>query len=271
MKSNPTAHFYMCPPTYYEIKYLLNDWMDANFEIDNDEAMSQWNSLCEVYDKLGASVSIVKAVEGIPELTFAGDSIFLFGNNAISSKFRFEERQPEVGPMAKWFKDLGYVIHQLPKGIRFEGNAETMLWNGKLIGGYGIRSDKEAYTSVAEILDVEVIPLRLQEPYYHLDTGFCPINEDTIAYVPEAFDRHSRELVAKLAKNTIIIGPEEAHLMASNSKAVGDTVVVSTKQAPNFVEQIKRLGLNVVQLELAEFLKSGAGAKCLTLEAYQPG
>jgi len=268
MKSNPTMHFYMCPPSHYEIKYLLNDWMDANFEIDNDEAMSQWNSLREVYEKLGVLVSIVEAVEGIPELTFAGDSIFLFGNNAISSKFRFEERQPEVEPMASWFKKLGFALHHLPEGVRFEGNAETILWNGRLFGGYGIRSDKEAYTSVAEILDIEVIPLKLQEPYYHLDTGFCPINDDTIAYVPEAFDIYSRELVAKLAKNMIVIAPEEAKVMACNSKAVGDTVVVSTKQAPNFVKQLKTLGLNVVELELTEFLKSGAGAKCLTLEAY---
>lgn len=258
----------MCPPTYFEIKYIINDWMDEKFEIDKAKAIAQWNDLCEVYDKLGAPVSMVEAIEGIPELTFAGDSIMLYGDKAISSRFRYKQRQAEVAPMARWFKDLGYVIHQLPEGVHFEGNAETMLWNGRLVGGYGIRSDQEAYTSVAEILDIEVIPLKLLEPYYHLDTGFCPINADTIAYVPEAFDAQSRELVSKLAKNTIAIGSKEARMMACNSKAVGDTLVVSTKQAPNFVADIKALGLNVVELELSEFRKAGAGAKCLTLEAY---
>lgn len=268
MNPDSTARFYMCPPTYFEIKYIINDWMDEKFEIDKDQAIAQWDSLCEVYENLGAPVSIVEALEGIPELTFAGDSILLYGDKAVSSRFRFKQRQAEVDPMASWFKNLGYGIHQLPEDVHFEGNAETMLWNGKLFGGYGIRSDREAYTSVAEILDIEVIPLRLQEPFYHLDTGFCPINDDTIAYVPEAFDIQSRELVSRLAKNTIAIGSEEAKLMACNSKAVGDTVVVSTKQAPKFVEDIRALGLNVVELELSEFRKAGAGAKCLTLEAY---
>ncbi|MCH7663688.1 MAG: hypothetical protein IH859_07450 [Chloroflexi bacterium] len=69
-------------------------------------------------------------------------------------------------------------------------------------------------------------------------------------------------------KNTIAIDSKEAQMMACNSKAVGETVVVSTKQAPKFVADVKALGLNVVELELSEFLKAGAGAKCLTLEAY---
>jgi len=265
---NSTPHFYMCPPTHYEIKYIINDWMDENFKVDKVTAIAQWESVCETYEKLGAEVSIIEAVEGIPELTFAGDSILLFGDKAISSKFRFEERQPEVTPMADWFSELGYSIHNLPKGIHLEGNAETILWNGKLFGGWGIRSDKEAFKRVAGIFDVDVVPLYLKEPYYHLDTGFCPINADTIAYVPDAFDEQSREIVSGLAKNMITIDSIEARMMACNSKVVGDTVVVSTKQAPKFVADVIALGLNVVELELSEFLKAGAGAKCLTLEAY---
>ena len=265
---NTTPHFYMCPPTYYEIKYVINNWMDKNFKVDKGIAIAQWESVCEAYEKLGAEVSIVEAVDGIPELTFAGDSILLFKNKAISSNFRFEERQPEIAPMAFWFSERGYSIHNIPEDVHLEGNAETILWNDKLFGGWGIRSDKEAYTSVAEILDVEVVPLNLKEPYYHLDTGFCPINENTIAYVPDAFETKSREVVSRLAKNMIAIDANEAQLMACNSKTVGDTVVVSTKQAPKFVAEVTRLGLNVVELELSEFLKAGAGAKCLTLEAY---
>jgi N-dimethylarginine dimethylaminohydrolase len=268
MNHNHKQKFYMCPPKYFEIKHILNDWMDAANPADSGRAMEQWESLRETYERLGASVSLIDPVEGIPELNFAGDAIFLFGGKAISSKFRFKERQPEVAPMAAWFENLGYSVHSLPEGVLFEGNAEAIRWNGAVVGGYGVRSDQEAYNTVSEILDVEIIPVRLREPYYHLDTAFCPINEDAIAYVPEAFDMQSRELVSKLAKNTIAIGSEEARLMACNSKAVGDTVVVSTKQAPNFVREVMRLGFNVVELELSEFRKAGAGAKCLTLEAY---
>ena len=260
----------MCPPTYYEIKYIINDWMVEDSQINTDLAVEQWTSLYDAYLKLGVDVSLIDAVEGIPELTFAGDSVFLYGDQAISSKFRHAERQPEVAPMAQWFSDLGFNVHTLPSGLHFEGNAEAVLWNDKLIGGYGIRSDAEVYPFISSLFDLEVVPLRLTNPFYHLDTCFCPLNAETIAFVPEAFDNPTREYIANMAKNVIPIARQEAEFMACNSKSVGETVIVSTRQSPQFAAKLRQLGLEVVELELSEFRKAGAGAKCLTLEAYQP-
>ncbi|MEK6256380.1 MAG: arginine deiminase-related protein [Chloroflexota bacterium] len=242
--------------------------MDNKSEINKNAATKQWESLYAAYENAGAEISIVDPVEGIPELTFAGDSIFLFGDIAISSKFRYAERQPEVQPMANWFTALGYSIKQVSPNAHFEGNAELIKWNGNLIGGYGIRSSKKAYPSISETLDIEIIPLQMKNPYYHLDTGFCPLGEDTIAYVPEAFEEESRKTVSGLASKTIEINSKEAQVMACNSKMVGDTVIVSTKQAPKFCSELRALGFDVIELELSEFRKAGAGAKCLTLEAY---
>jgi hypothetical protein len=45
---------------------------------------------------------------------------------------------------------------------------------------------------------------------------------------------------------------------------------VSTPQAPRFVEAVRARGKEVVALDLSEFRKAGGGAKCLTLEAYEP-
>lgn len=262
--------FYLCPPKYFEIKFIINDWMDKNVQVDPELAISQWNSLVGTYQKLGANLSLIDPVEGIPDLTFSGDSIFLYGDQAISSRFKFTERQPEVEIMAKLFSKLGYQVSQLPDGIHFEGNAEAMIWNGRLFGGYGIRSDLEVYQFLSNSLDLEVVTFKLNQPFYHFDTSFCPINSETLAFVPDAFNQKDQDRLKKLVKNVIPVDYQEADYMACNSKAVGDTVVISSKHSPKFAGRLKNLGVNVIELDLSEYRKSGAGGKCLTLEAYRP-
>src|SRR5206468_273344 len=68
----------------------------------------------------------------------------------------------------------------------------ALLW-----GGYGVRTSLQADRHLAEMLDVEVVPLRLvDERFYHLDTCFCPLPEGRVFYYPDAFDRESLERIA---------------------------------------------------------------------------
>ena len=37
----------MCPPAYFEVKYVINPWMDATSPVDTDLAVKQWDRLRE--------------------------------------------------------------------------------------------------------------------------------------------------------------------------------------------------------------------------------
>lgn len=263
-------HFYLCPPTFYEIKYSINQWMDIDSKVDKELASKQWQSLCKAYEKLGVEVTIIPPTAGIPELVFPGDSIFLFGDHAISSNFRFQERQPEVEPQSRWFASQGFTVHTLPPDVHFEGNAEAILWNNRFLCGYGIRSDREAFDLIHEVTGMEVVPLKLVEPFFHLDVAVCPLDSQTLAYVPEAFDAASRAVVESLPAKLIRVNSEEANVLGCNSMAVDGTAILSTPAAPRFAAQLKEHGFNVITLDMSEFRKSGGGVKCLTLEAYKP-
>ncbi len=260
--------FYMCAPEHFRVDYAINAWTRPRAEVDARRAMEQWLALREAYLEAGAEVCEVAPEAGVSELTFAGDSIFLHGQVALSSRFRHAERMPEVLPMARRFRALGYDVRELPHGMHFEGNAEAILWNGRLLGGYGVRSDRTALAHVSELLDVEVVPFELRKPYYHLDVCLCPLDARSALYYPGGFSDESRARLMRLVPKLYPVSEAEARALACNSVSVSDTVVMSTRAAPRVASLLRAQGRRVVELELSEFRKAGGGAKCLTLEAY---
>ena len=267
---NMKRQFYMVPPTYFSIDYSINQWMDENVPVNKILAQHQWEKLFKTYKDLGAKVEALTPVKGLSDQVFPGDSIFIYDNQAIIGHFSVSERQGEVEPMAERFRQNGLTIHQLPEGINFEGNAEAIKWNNSLFAGYGVRSDKAAHSFIADTLGIDVISLEIKSPFFHLDMCICPLNSETIAYVPDAFTSESRKIIEAIEANLVVIALDEAMKLACNSMAVENTVILSTKDVNKFPAKLLDLGFDVIELDLSEFAKSGGGAKCLTLEAYPP-
>jgi N-dimethylarginine dimethylaminohydrolase len=265
-----TRQFFMCPPDHFRVDYAINAWTDPQAQVDPERALEQWERLYAAYVEAGARVGIIEPEPGVPELVFAGDSIFLYGERAISSRFRHAEREPEVAPMARRFARRGYRPERLPDGMHFEGNAEALHWNGMLLAGWGVRSDRGALEHVSTLLDLELHAFQLAAPFYHFDVCFAPIDERTALYYPGAFSAQGRQQLARLVPRLIAVDEREAKALACNSVSVHGTVVMSTTQAPRVAELLCAAGKRVVALEVSEFHKAGGGVKCLTLEAYHP-
>jgi N-Dimethylarginine dimethylaminohydrolase len=90
--------FLLCPPCYYEVKYDFSD--DNEYYVfhkgkvvNQKNAYKQWFNVYLTYLKYGINVELIPSKENLPELTFIGDSIFLFNNKAIISNFKHKERQ----------------------------------------------------------------------------------------------------------------------------------------------------------------------------------
>ena len=106
------------------------------------------------------------------------------------SKMKHESRQKEVPAFRAFYERLWYKVLELKETELFEGMGDTIHYFGKnlLFGGYGHRSDKSAYTELSSKLDVNIVPLELvDERFYHLDTCFLPIDDETVLLYPKAF------------------------------------------------------------------------------------
>ena len=261
-------HFYLLPPTQFRVTYAINQWMDPARPVDQSKAMQQWQALKQTYEDLGAKVELIELDNPQPDHVFVGDSVFLYGDKAVASRFRYAERTEEVEPILAEFAARGYQVLRLPETLYYEGNGDTIYWNGRLLAGYDQRSSLEAHQELEALLGLPVVSLDVQAPHFHVDTCITPLDENTLAYVAGALSAESMEIVRGLGANLIEISADEGLKLAGNCITIDGHVVLSTTEAPAFQAALEAAGFTPHPLDLSEFAKSGGGAKCLTLEAY---
>jgi len=265
----PKHVFLMCPPEYFTVAYIINPWMHGNLRrIDNAVARQQWRSL---YDHLTdiANVRLVLPQPSSPDMVFTANAGLVKGSRFIVSRFRYPERQNEEPYFADWFQDRGYEVSMMPRDVPFEGAGDALFDRGGqcLWMAHGHRSIPAAREIVAERVKSEVEVLKLvDQRFYHLDTCFCPLEGGKLIYYPAAFDAASQTTIEKLvpAHRRFAIAEADALQFACNAVNVGKAVVVN-RAGKDFVEGLGKLGYEVVQTPLSEFMKAGGSAKCLTL------
>jgi N-dimethylarginine dimethylaminohydrolase len=252
----------LCNPEFYKISYEINPWMKVENKVAQERAVKQWKSLEKTITKAGASLKYIDPIDHLPDMVFTANGAVVLNNIALIAKFRHEERQGEETYWRDWFTDRGYKVIE-PRFL-FEGAGDA-LWSGKtMFVGYGFRTDALAAHEIYEQMTQEVILIKLNDPYfYHLDTCFCPLNEDEALVYRGAIDPLSYRLLGRHI-DLIEVDEDEAKLFACNSVVIDKTVVMP-KGCNKTKKQLKKRGYNVKQVEMNEFIKAGGACKCLTL------
>lgn len=258
-------HLLMCSPEFYGIEYEINPWMNRERQADHALAVKQWSDLRSVLESLGATISLLEPVKGLPDLVFTANAAMIFRRTAILSRFRHVQRQGEEEHDARWLADHGFEIVRLADRMYFEGAGDALFCGETLFAGYRLRSDVKSQQRVGKLVGCRVIPLELVDPYYyHLDTCFCPIAPGQAIYFPGAFDSYGRKALAESVPDLIAVNAEEAPSFACNAVVVGRTVVTNAG-CGQLHRDLKQRGFEAVETPLTEFVKAGGSAKCLTL------
>jgi len=148
--------------------------------------------------------------------------------------------------------------------MHYEGSGETMVWNNKILVGYGCRNSKEIISYLSSHYDLEVIGLNLIDPeFYHLDTALFPISNDLIAIYEDAFSEESKKIINSLGCEIMHLTYKDAKEFALNSTVIGKHVIVHY-EAENFIHKLQEKGFTVHPVDVSEFIKFGGGLKCLT-------
>lgn len=254
----------MCKPTYFDIEYEINAWMDMGNPVDPAEAMRQWQQLKQTYEKLGFAIEEIEPVKGLPDMVFTANGALVVDGKVALPNFRYPERQPETEHFRAWFEAHGYTNLILPKH-HFEGEGDALVLNGKILAGWGYRSTYEAHQELAAYFDREIVSLHLiNDRFYHIDTCLSILSERAIAFYPGAFDEASQTILRSLVPTVIEASQADAEAFGLNAMSDGHHVVCSDR-APAFHEQLKTAGFEPLPTSISEFQKSGGGVKCLTL------
>lgn len=255
----------MCPPDFYGIEYEINPWMSRGRQADHSQAVDQWLALKRILEGLGAQISLLTPVRGLPDLVFTANAAMIYRRQAVLSRFRHPQRQGEEEHDAVWLESAGFEVLRLPQHMSFEGAGDALFCGETLFAGYRKRSDAKSHQAVGKLINARVIPLELVDPYYyHLDTCFCPLTANSAILFPGAFDDYGRRVLNELVSELILVEPDEARSFACNAVVVGRTVVTNVG-CPNLHAALQARGFATVATPLGEFVKAGGSAKCLTL------
>src|SRR4051812_37528413 len=65
--------YLMCPPTYFDVSYAINPWMDLTIPVDRELAQRQWDALVATYLDAGAEIEVLTPQPGLPDLVFTAN------------------------------------------------------------------------------------------------------------------------------------------------------------------------------------------------------
>ena len=262
-------------PDHFAVSYVINPHMEGNIgAVDRSLAAEQWRSLRQTYESLSITADAVRAVEGLPDLVFAANQTFPYYDptdgtrGVILSRMHAPERRDEVAHFSRFFKAQGYEISQLANPtLVFEGMGDAIWHPGRQLvwGGYGFRTDLKALEALTERLALPVLAMRLlDERFYHLDTCFSILDEQTVLIYPDALEPEARALIRHFFPR-VIEAPEDeaADRFACNSHCPDGQHVIIQRGCTVTNERLRAAGFEPVEVDTDEFLKSGGSVFCM--------
>jgi N-dimethylarginine dimethylaminohydrolase len=260
----------MCRPDFFTVVYRINPWMDPALPTDTSLAVQQWETLYKTYIDLGFDVRLIDPIDGLPDMVYAANGGFVLDGIAYGASFTHPERQPEGPAYMEWFGANGFEVRE-PENIN-EGEGDFLLVGDSILAGTGFRSASNSHEELGRIFGREVVTLTLTNPnFYHLDTAIAVLDPQpgfenpNIAYLPNAFDGASLEILRERFPDAVIVNEEDAAVLGLNSFSDGLNVVIASR-ATDFERQLRERGYNPIGVDLSELLLGGGGVKCCTLE-----
>ena len=269
-RATRTRRYLMCPPTFFDVTYSINPWMEPNEPIDADLAMEQWERLHDLYLNLGHEVELIEPIEGLPDMVFAANGATVVDGVVLLPRFRHDERAAEAAAYREWFEAQGYWKIQESELVN-EGEGDYRIVGRRILAGTGFRTDQHSHEEAQALFGRTVISLQLVDPrFYHLDTALAVLDDDEIMYYPAAFSPGSRAALRELYPDAIVANDLDAEVLGLNALSDGRHVVLP-QAATGLIRALWERGFEPIGVDVSELLKAGGGVKCCTLELHGAG
>lgn len=273
----------------FSVNQPINPYYKSS-QVDLDKAKNEHAEIKRLFEQAGIKVISVPSPTSSQDGVYTANWGLVSGNKAIIARLP-KTRQPEENYAKKILESLGKQVIQLPEGLKFSGQGDSLPCGDLLFCGSGYRSDAEAQKIVANELGYKIIQLKTVPQtdkhdneitnnvtgwpdsfFYDLDLALAIIRphhndqKGLIAYCPEAFTAKSKQILSKLSEvDKIEISLTEAkEAFAANLVSTGKTVIMSAK-APKLAEELLKRGLKILTPQITELAKGGGYIRCVAL------
>ena len=154
MRRARLRHYLMCPPTYFDVAYSINPWMDPSVRVDRPLAIRQWTGLVEAYRSTGHRVDLLDPLPSMPDMVFAANGATVVDGHTLLAQFANQEREAEVTSHAEWHRRNGilYGAGNIPQpGAVNEAEGDFAILSRRILAGYGFRTSLQAHDELAAL------------------------------------------------------------------------------------------------------------------------
>lgn len=258
----------MVNPAHYDVVYQINEHMNLEKKVDKELAKNQWLLLKKIYTDLGFKVIEAPGDAKFPDMVFAANQLFTTPDKVFLSQMKHEEREGEV----KFLQGFLNLKNAIQVNSSFESMGD-LLWDyegERLFGGYGFRTDVEAYDQIKNSIDTELITLELTNSrFYHLDTCLSIINKKIALFVASAFSEKTKKTLRQHFTQLIEVDEQEAlEYLACNAHCPDGKNIIMEQGAVKLQADCQKVGLNIHTVDTSEFLKSGGSIFCLKNQGW---
>lgn len=242
------------------IKYYAENGGVPTKEAILQEQQNFWTTL----KKLDVELFVAKQVEGAKGQMFTRDLAFAIGDKLFISNMRKENRRLAING---WEYIINQIDHdkiiKVPSDIYLEGG-DILIDNKTIFVGLSERTNMDGVNFLKKTLDksYNIIPLKLKPKFLHLDVVFTIINPNLAIVYKNGLEDESYELLKMY--NKIEITEQEQFELATNVFVVNPHTIIMNSNHTRIAEALKKLGLNIIQLDLSETAKDGGAFRCTT-------
>lgn len=212
-------------------------------------------------------------------------------DTVVISRFRTAPRIGEDRIGAEFFRLMNFKVELPPETfdgepLYFEGEADLKHVAGNFyVGGYGLRTSRNALRWAAESFDMDIVPFRTMHPYlYHLDCCILRVSEQAVLMCTSVAEPSALCAIEKRCE-IIDVPLDEARAGITNCLMLPGEILCDSpidelrRENPRYaIEKSKlerlggicsRFGRSLHVYCMSEFYKSGAMLSCLTMHIRQ--
>ena len=224
--------------------------------VDVDLAIRQWEGYVEALHNAGWTTVEVPPIEACPDSVFVEDTVVMYGDRAVITRPGADERKPETAAVASLLGDLGYDVVSIAAPGTLDGG-DVLKHGGTVWVGTGGRTNQEGVDQLAAFLEpygaqVVAVPV---EKVLHLKSAVTALPDGTVVgYEPLVDD--------PCVWDPFLPVPEES---GSHVVLLGGNTVLMSADAPRSKALFEQRGLEVVAVDISEFIKLEGCVTCLSV------
>lgn len=232
-------------------------------------AGAQHRALASRLEAAGVDCHFVPPKPGLPDLAFTRDSVLMTPWGLVELRPAEPHRRGEAAHLAATLQGLGIPSFAAVDEGRVEGGDVCILRPGLvMIGISGERTDRagaRALGRIFERLGWRALYTRVDPRYLHLDTQFTLVSDRRGIACLETLEAGFAATMADLGIALLPATPDEVDRLEANLLSLGGGRVVAPAGGTRLNRELRRLGCDVIEVEIDQFVRCGGGVHCLTL------